>query len=115
MKQTMLQEKYPIFIAKIDKAETTCQSVDKIVSYLKDKIASNPKVEFIGVFDHYAHTKRRRRDQPRDQGRGGRDLLLRLCPARRPGTGGASPFDRRGGHEQQIRGGLYGGTDETRG
>lgn len=58
MKQTMLLEKYPVFVAEIDKSETTCQSVDEIVSYLKDKITSNPKVQFIGVFDHYAHTKR---------------------------------------------------------
>lgn len=58
MKQTLLQEKYPIFVAEIDKAETSCQSVDEVVAYLKDKIAANPKVQFIGVFDHYAHTKR---------------------------------------------------------
>lgn len=56
MKQTLLQEKYPIFIAEIDKRETTCKSVDDVVAYLKDKIAGNPKVKFIGVFDHYAHT-----------------------------------------------------------
>lgn len=58
MKQTLLQEKYPIYVAEIDKAETQCQNVDEIVSYLKDKIAANPKVQFIGVFDHYAHTRR---------------------------------------------------------
>ena len=58
MKQTLLQEKYPVYVAEIDKAETSRQSVDEIVSYLKDKIAANPKVQFIGVFDHYAHTKR---------------------------------------------------------
>ena len=58
MKQTLLQEKYPVYVAEIDKAETSCQSVDEVVSYLKDKIAANPKVQFIGVFDHYAHTKR---------------------------------------------------------
>ncbi|MEW6120104.1 MAG: DUF6858 family protein [Pseudomonadota bacterium] len=58
MKQTMLQEKYPVYVAEIDKAETTCQSVDDVVAYLKDRIAANPKVHFIGVFDHYAHTKR---------------------------------------------------------
>lgn len=58
MKQTLLQEKYPVYVAEIDKAETTCQSVDDVVAYLKDKIAANPKVQFIGVFDHYAHTKR---------------------------------------------------------
>lgn len=57
MKQTLLQEKYPIFVAEIGKNETTCQSVDDVVSYLKTKIAENPKVQFIGVFDHYAHTK----------------------------------------------------------
>ena len=58
MKQTLLQEKYPIFIAEIDKSETRCRSVDEVVGYLKEKIAVNPKVQFIGVFDHYAHTKR---------------------------------------------------------
>ena len=58
MKQTMLQEKYPVFVAEITKAETSCQTVDSIVAYLKDKIAGNPKVHFIGVFDHYAHTNR---------------------------------------------------------
>lgn len=58
MKQTLLQEKYPVFVAEIDKKETSCDSVDAIVAYLKEKIAANPKVQFIGVFDHYAHTKR---------------------------------------------------------
>jgi hypothetical protein len=57
MKQSMLQEKYPIFVAEIDKNETDRKSVDEIVTYLKDKIAENAKVQFIGVFDHYAHTK----------------------------------------------------------
>lgn len=57
MKQTLLQEKYPVFLAEIDKAETSCQSIDEVVTYLKDKIAADPKVQFIGVFDHYAHTK----------------------------------------------------------
>jgi hypothetical protein len=56
MKQTLLQERYPIFVAEIDKSETSYKSADAIVAYLKDKIAGNPKVQFIGVFDHYAHT-----------------------------------------------------------
>ena len=58
MKQTLLQEKYPVFVAEIGKGETSCKSVEDIVAYLKDKIAGNPKVQFIGVFDHYAHTTR---------------------------------------------------------
>lgn len=58
MKQTLLQEKYPVLVSEIGKNETTCQSVDDVVAYLKAKIAENPKVQFIGVFDHYAHTKK---------------------------------------------------------
>ena len=58
MKQTLLQEKYPIFVAEIDKSETRFQSVAEVTGYLQEKIAATPKVQFIGLFDHYAHTKR---------------------------------------------------------
>lgn len=58
MKQTLLQEKYPVFIAEIDKNETEYKNVDDVVAYLKAKIAEQEKVVFIGVFDHYAHTKK---------------------------------------------------------
>ena len=58
MKQTLLQERYPVFVAEIGKNETTCQDVNDVVSYLKAMIAENEKVQFIGVFDHYAHTRR---------------------------------------------------------
>ncbi|TSA20559.1 MAG: hypothetical protein D4R70_05195 [Betaproteobacteria bacterium] len=57
MKQTLLQEKYPVFVAEIDKNETDCKTVEDVVVYLKAKIAEKEKVQFIGVFDHYAHTK----------------------------------------------------------
>lgn len=57
MKQTLLQEKYPVFIAEISKQETACRNVDDIVAYLKARIADNHKIKFIGVFDHYEHTK----------------------------------------------------------
>jgi hypothetical protein len=57
MKQTVLQEKYPVFVAEIGKAETACRSVDDVVAYFKARIADNPKVRFIGLFDHYAHTR----------------------------------------------------------
>ena len=56
MKQTLLQEKYPVYVAEISKAETTYSTVDEVVAYFKDEIAANPKVKFIGLFDHYAHT-----------------------------------------------------------
>lgn len=57
MKQILLQEKYPLFVAEIGKVESRCQSVDEVVAYLKEKIAANERVQFIGVFDHYAHTR----------------------------------------------------------
>ena len=57
MKQIMLQEKYPLFVAEIDKRETDLKSVDALIDYYKARITENPKVKFIGVFDHYAHTK----------------------------------------------------------
>ena len=58
MKQTLLQEKYPIFVAEISKTETSFKTVDALVEYYKGKIAENPKVHYIGVFDHYAHTSK---------------------------------------------------------
>jgi hypothetical protein len=58
MKQTLLQEKYPIFVAEISKSETNYPSVEALVDYYKGKIAENPKVQFIAVFDHYAHTRK---------------------------------------------------------
>lgn len=57
MKQTLLHERYPIFYAEIAKSETSCESVDEVVQRLKARIAENPKVRFIGLFDHYAHTQ----------------------------------------------------------
>lgn len=58
MKQHLLQEKYPIFVAEIGKEETSYKTMDELVEYYKGKIAENPKVHFIGVFDHFAHTTR---------------------------------------------------------
>lgn len=58
MKQVKLQDKYPIFFAEIGKHETTCRTVDDVVAFLKQRIAENERVHYIGVFDHFAHTKR---------------------------------------------------------
>jgi len=56
MKQTLLQEKYPIYILELDKEETSFGSVDDIVAYFREKIESHPFAVLIGEFDHYAHT-----------------------------------------------------------
>lgn len=57
MKQTHFMEKYPVFYVEIDKSETTCQSVDDILAFLKQKIEADPVASYIGEFNHYAHTQ----------------------------------------------------------
>jgi hypothetical protein len=57
MKQTLLQEKYPVFVAEIGKDETPCRTVDDIVAHLRERIEAHGKAKFIGVFDHFAHTE----------------------------------------------------------
>lgn len=56
MKQTLFQEKYPVFTLELGKEETSGTSVDAIIDFLKARISENPNAVFIGVFDHYAHT-----------------------------------------------------------
>jgi hypothetical protein len=57
MKSSLLQEKYPVFTLQVEKRETTFQSVDDIVDYLKSRIDEHKISRFIAVFDHYAHTQ----------------------------------------------------------
>lgn len=57
MKQSRLMEKYPIFELDLMKDETSCRSVDDVVAALEARIEDHPKVAYIGVFDHFAHTR----------------------------------------------------------
>jgi hypothetical protein len=57
MKQSLLQEKYPIYTLELAKSETSLKSVDAIIDYLKQKVEAHPAAKFIAMFDHYAHTK----------------------------------------------------------
>ncbi len=56
MKQTLLQEKYPVYCLELRRGETNCGSVDEIVHYLKKCIKAHRSARFIAEFDHYAHT-----------------------------------------------------------
>lgn len=58
MKQTLLHEKYPVFVAEIAKSETDCRDIDAVVAHFRQKVAENPRVHFIDIFDHLAHTRR---------------------------------------------------------
>ncbi len=57
MNQIIFQEKYPIYTLELNKSETTCTNLDDIVTHFKTMIEQTPVVQFIGVFDHYNHTK----------------------------------------------------------
>ena len=57
MKQSLLQEKYPVLDIEIEKSETTFNNVDEIIEYFRTQIENHPVAKFISIFDHYAHTR----------------------------------------------------------
>ena len=56
MKQTLLQEKYPVYTLTIDKNETDHPDVPSIIAYLRDCVERHEVARFIAEFDHFAHT-----------------------------------------------------------
>ncbi|KAA6185802.1 hypothetical protein F2Q65_07310 [Thiohalocapsa marina] len=56
MKQTLLQEKYPVYTLEVMKTETSHPDVDSILAYLRDCVEQHPVSRMIAEFDHYAHT-----------------------------------------------------------
>jgi hypothetical protein len=56
MKQTLLQEKYPVFVLELDRDETAYKDIDAICSYFRGRIQAHRCARFIADFDHYAHT-----------------------------------------------------------
>lgn len=57
MKQTILQEKYPVYVLELLKSETDYTTVDAIIAKLQSNIEAHKVAQFITIFDHYAHTK----------------------------------------------------------
>jgi hypothetical protein len=56
VKQTLLQEKYPIYSLELDRGETSYATVDEIVDHFRQRIEAHRCACFIAVFDHFAHT-----------------------------------------------------------
>ena len=56
MKQTLLQERYPIYTLEIAPDETSYTSVDEIIGYFRERIEAHKSACVIAEFDHYAHT-----------------------------------------------------------
>jgi hypothetical protein len=57
VKQTLLQERYPVYSLEIERGETSYRSVDEIAAYFRARIEEHRSARFIAEFDHYAHTK----------------------------------------------------------
>lgn len=57
MKQTLLQEKYPVYTLEVQKSETSHPDVDSIIGYLRRCIDEHPIARFIAEFDHLGHTR----------------------------------------------------------
>ena len=56
MHQIIIHEKFPVFIAKVDKSDCCFRTLDEVVDYFVKQVESHPVARLIGVFDHYAHT-----------------------------------------------------------
>lgn len=56
MTQKIFKEKYHIFEILYKKGELKYNSVDEIISSLKDMIEKHPIISYIAIFDQYAHT-----------------------------------------------------------
>jgi hypothetical protein len=56
MKQSLIQETYPVFTLEVDKSETSFETVDGILDFLKEKIENHRAATYITTFDHHAHT-----------------------------------------------------------
>jgi hypothetical protein len=52
-----LTKKYPAYELTLQKNEMTATSASEITSRLKANVDSHPIAAFIGLFDHFAHTK----------------------------------------------------------
>ena len=58
MKKTLLQQTYPVYLLEIDRGECCFDSVEAIANHLREAIEANLSVRIIGLFDHFAHTRR---------------------------------------------------------
>jgi hypothetical protein len=56
MKQFLLNERYPLFVLRLERGETRFEDIDAICDYFRGRIEAHPCGHFIALFDHYAHT-----------------------------------------------------------
>ena len=76
MKQSLIQEKHPVFTLEIDRGETSFTSLDEIVDYLKQRIEEHEAARFVAIFDHYARTRSLPEGQISDDILGAKSLVF---------------------------------------
>ena len=57
MRALNFQDKYPIFTADIEKSGCIYADLPALTAYFKNCIRQEPKVQYLGEFDHLAHTR----------------------------------------------------------
>ena len=57
MRALNFQDKYPIFTADIEKSGCIYADLPALTAYFKNCIQQEPKVQYLGEFDHLAHTR----------------------------------------------------------
>jgi hypothetical protein len=55
MNKIQLQDKYPVYVEEIAKADTSCASTDEVIARLRAAVEAAPAASLIAVFDHQAH------------------------------------------------------------
>lgn len=76
MKRLMSHETVAICTFEMGKGETELGSLDAIVDYLRGCIEAEPLARFVGVFDHYAHTRSLPEGVVADGIRGAKNLVF---------------------------------------
>ena len=61
---------------ELSREETSYQSVDGVIDYLKERIEAHPAARFIAVFDHYAHTRALEQGEIADDIRGAKNIVF---------------------------------------
>jgi hypothetical protein len=57
MQEKLFKEKYPIHTITIKKEEAKFSDIDTIIDTIKNSVEAHPVATYIGIFDHFSHTK----------------------------------------------------------
>ena len=58
MKKETFMGKYTIFSLELLKTEVKQKNIPEIIEYFKAKVDAHPVAQYVGLFDHYTHTKK---------------------------------------------------------